>query len=436
MTTREALMKRTLMPACATVTADRRQFLVGGLAGLALAASPRWTSAGEDHPFPPTRVITRGPKHHWFAYYDKLQFDPTNRYVLGMQVSFEHRSPEPDDVIKIGMVDLQDNDRWIELGQSVAWNWQQGCMLQWIPGSADEILWNDRDGDRFVCHIMNVRSGARRTIPRAIYSVSPDGRSAVTTDFRRIADVRPGYGYAGLPDPHADELMPDQSGIEHVDLVTGQSRLILSIADIARRGEIPNPDPAVKHYFNHLLYSPDGSRFIALHRWRYPNGSRLTRLITAQPDGSDVRIVIPNGYASHFIWRDPQHILSQSRHWLGNDKWSNFLFEDREGGTVEEIGRGVLDAGGHVTYLPNKEWILNDTYPQGKERMQIPHLYHVPTGRRIDLGHFHLPAEYKGEWRVDTHPRLSNDARYVCIDAPYKDEGRQMHLIDIRGLTD
>ena len=419
----------------AVVTADRRRFLSGGLAGLALAATPGGSRANAESTVPPTRVITRGPKHHWFGYYDKLQFDPTNRYVLGMQVSFEHRSPGPEDAIHVGMVDLQDNDRWIELGQSVAWNWQQGCMLQWIPGSDHEILWNDREGDRFVCRILNVRTGAKRTVPRPVYSVSPDGRSAVTADFRRIGDVRPGYGYAGLPDPHADELMPKHSGIEFVDLESGQSRLILSVADIVRHGVYPNHDPAAKHYFNHLLYSPDGSRFIALHRWRYPDGTRLTRLFTARPDGSDVRIVIPNGYASHFIWRDPAFILAQSRHWLGNDNWGNFLFEDREGGSVEEIGRGVLDPGGHLSYLPSKQWILNDTYPKGKERMQTPHLFHVATGRRIDLGQFHLPAAYTGEWRVDTHPRLSNDARYVCIDSPHEDQGRQMHLIDLRGIA-
>jgi len=32
------------------------------------------------------RAITRGPKYHWFGYYDKLQFDPTGRCVLGMEV--------------------------------------------------------------------------------------------------------------------------------------------------------------------------------------------------------------------------------------------------------------------------------------------------------------------------------------------------------------
>jgi hypothetical protein len=415
---------------------DRRTFMLCGSAGLGSALSRQCGFAADRDGRPPTRVITRGPKHHWFGYYDKLQFDPTSRYVLGMQVSFEHRSPTADDVIQIGMVDLQIDDRWIHLGESRAWCWQQGCMLQWLPGSATKVLWNDRRGDRFVTHIVDVKTNQRKTIPHAIYSVSPDGKSAVAPDFRRINDVRPGYGYAGLPDPWADQLAPTDSGIRHIDLDTGKSKLIISLADIARLGVIPNEKLGIKHYLNHLLFSPDGSRFIALHRWRYPDGSRLTRLITANPDGSDIRVVIPNGYASHFIWRDPGHVLSQSRSWLGESNWNNFLFEDAEGGKVEAIGHGVLDSAGHLSYLPGNEWILNDTYPKGSGRFQIPHLYHVATNRRIDLGQFHLPKIYTGEWRVDTHPRLSPDGRYVCIDAPHDHEGRQLHLIDIDGLTE
>ncbi|MCA9048578.1 MAG: hypothetical protein KDA89_07605 [Planctomycetaceae bacterium] len=421
---------------------DRREFLqrlltiVGGVsAGHGL--SPTSVSADELTKFSdrfPTRFITQGPRHHWFGYYDKLQFDTTGRYVLGMQVPFEHRSPTAEDVIEIGMVDLQDNDRWISLGRSSAWNWQQGCMLQWLPGSDNVVVWNDRDGDRFVCRMLNVHSGESPTIPHAIYSISPDGRTAVAPDFSRIADVRPGYGYAGIPDRFADDRAPAGSGIVRIDLQTGDVQQIISLQQIASLGEIPNPHPEVKHYFNHLLFSPDGSRFIALHRWRYPDDRRLTRMITARPDGSDIRIVIPNGYASHFIWRDPDHILSQSKALLGNPNWGDFLFRDADDGVIEEIGHGVLDPSGHLTYLPGNDWILNDTYPKGKDRLQTPHLYHVAEGRRIDLGSFHLPAEYTGEWRVDTHPRLSRDGRRVCIDAVKPNAGRQLCLIDITGI--
>jgi hypothetical protein len=60
--------------------------------------------------------------------------------------TFEGRSPGAEDTIRVGMIDLQDEDRWTELGTSVAWGWQQGCMLQFIPGSASEVIWNDRHG--------------------------------------------------------------------------------------------------------------------------------------------------------------------------------------------------------------------------------------------------------------------------------------------------
>ncbi|MEX1231777.1 MAG: hypothetical protein WEB58_16145 [Planctomycetaceae bacterium] len=408
----------------------------GTAAAFTLLKLSNRSSTAANKEFPPTRQITHGPRHHWFGYYDKLQFDPTCRYVLGMSVPFEHRSPTGDDVIQIGMVDLEDGDRWVELGESRAWCWQQGCMLQWLPGADSTIVWNDRADDRFVCRMLDVKTGEGRTIGHPIYSLSSDGKSAVAPDFSRIADVRVGYGYNGLKDPYADDLAPEESGIFHIDLETGEAKLILSVAQIAKTREIPQNEPGVKHYFNHLLFNPDGSRFIALHRWRYPNGTRLTRMITANRDGSDIRVVIPNGYASHFIWRDPTHILSQSRHYAGNDEWADFLFEDVDGGgDVVEIGHGVLDGSGHLSYLPGNEWILNDTYPRGEERMQTPHLYHVASGRRIDLGRFHLPKEYTGEWRVDTHPRFSRDSRYVCIDSPAKNEGRQLHLIDISDIV-
>lgn len=410
------------------VRSNRRRFL-SSLAFAALSARGQ-----EGVKFPPTRIITRGPGFHWFGYYDKFQFDPAGRFVLGNKVHFEHRSPAADDVIEVGMVDLQEGDKWIPLGKSRAWNWQQGCMLQWIPGTESKVIWNDRERDKFVSHILDVKTGERRTIPSPVYSLSPDGKTAVSCDFSRVADCRPGYGYAGIRDRFFADMAPAGSGITRVNLETGAEKLVLSHQQLARTGEVMENHPDSKHHAYHLLIGPDGKRFILLHRWTQPKGGHLTRLITAAMDGGDLRIVIPNGYASHFIWRDSRHILSQAKDWLGNNEWGDFLFEDRDSGVIGEIGKGVLDPGGHLTYLKNNEWILNDTYPKGIRRLQTPHLYHIKTNRRIDLGHFHSPPEYKGEWRVDNHPRSSRDERWVCIDAPDGANGRQLHLIDIQGL--
>lgn len=101
---------------------------------------------------------------------------------------------------------------------------------------------------------------------------------------------------------------------------------------------------------------------------------------------------------------------------------------------VAEVGKDVLDPGGHFSYFSNQDWLVSDTYPKGPERLQTPHLYQISTNRRIDLGGFPCPKEYQGEWRVDTHPRVSRTEKWVCIDSPHNGDGRQLHLIDIRGL--
>jgi hypothetical protein len=421
------------MPGC--FRWNRRQFARAGLSLCAVGAMRAFGQTDAPPVLPPSRVITRGPGYHWFGYYDKLQFSPDNRFVLCNKVHFEHRSPKADDVIEVGMIDLHENDRWIRLGKSNAWCWQQGCMLQWIPGNESKVIWNDRQQDRFVSHILDVNTGERQTLPSPIYALTPDGKQAVSCDFARVADCRPGYGYAGIRDPFYDDMAPEQSGITQVNLETGQQQLILSHQQLANTGEVIHNSADSKHHAYHLLCSPDGKRFILLHRWTQPRGGHLTRLITAAMDGSDLRIVIPNGYASHFIWRDANHILSQAKGWLGNDQWGNFLFQDKHAGVIGEVGEGVLDPGGHLTYLRQREWILNDTYPKGSERLQTPHLYHIPSNRRIDLGHFPSPPAYTGEWRVDTHPRCSRDERYVCIDAPHGEAGRQLHLIDISDVA-
>ncbi len=367
---------------------------------------------------PPVRAVTGGPKSHWFGYYDKFQLDPGNRYLLCMEVDFEHRLPESNEAVRIGMVDLAEGDRWIELGESRAWCWQQGCMLQWRPGSDREVVWNDREGDRFVCRVLDVRTRHMRTLPRAIGSIRPDGQLAVCEDFSRIWSFRPGYAYAGIPDKYADQPAPAEIGVWRMDLNTGESRLIVSVADLAR---IPYPQqtPSDRHYVNHLSWSPDGKRFLLFNRWSGPG--QPTRVFTADPDGQDLRLLSARD-ASHWTWRDPEHVLI----WAGG---AYRLYQDDGSGESQET---IWEApNGHQTYVPGtqNEWLVSDTYPRGAEREQILYLFHVPTRRFVLLGRF--PSTYQGEWRCDSHPRVSRDGKLVIIDSPHGGNGRQQFAIDI-----
>ena len=367
---------------------------------------------------PEVRAVTKGPEFHWFGYYDKLQFDPTGRYMLGMEVDFEHRSPTENDVIKIGMIDLKDKDRWIELGKSRAWCWQQGCMLQWRPKSSREILWNDRQGSRFVCRVMDVKTGKKRTIPHAVYHLSPDGKWALGTDFSRINDMRRGYGYAGIADSNKDVTAPGDSGIYLVNLDSGEYKFLLSVADIAK---IRYGGAVTKHklYFNHLAWGPDGKRFLLFNRGRGVE----TQVYTAAADGSDIRLLAEK--SSHFVWRDPRNVLI----------WSEGAYRLHEDGGCPD-GRTVWEAlNGHVSYLPDKNWVVTDTYPQGDRREQEVYLYHIPSRTKITLGRFHSPIQYRGEWRCDTHPRVGPDGGKIVIDSVHAGNGRQMYMIDISRLV-
>ncbi|HBE67244.1 MAG TPA: hypothetical protein DDW52_03755 [Planctomycetaceae bacterium] len=412
---------------------SRRTSLALATGGLLAGAARQRAQAKDLHP---VRTITTGPKHHWFGYYDKLEFDPSNRFVLSGTVDFEHRTPRASDSISVGMVDILDGDRWIQLGQSSAWGWQQGCMLQWRPGSNREVVWNDREGDAYVCRVYDIETRRIvRTLPRAIYALSPDGKYAITADFARIQRMRPGYGYVGLRGKQYSQRAPEASGVWRMDMETGQSELIFSLADAAKIPYQGNTLEDKWNYFNHLLVSPDSRRFIVLHRWREddrgePSGRFTTRMFTANMDGSEKYVLDPSGYTSHFIWRDPQHICAWTRPAGRRDAF--YLFKDRTS-DIEIVGEGVMTRNGHNTYLPGTdgEWILNDTYPDKVNREQKPYLYHVPSNRKIELGGFHSPPAYKGEWRCDTHPRSSNDARTVAIDSPHDGTGRQVHLIDI-----
>lgn len=415
------------------MSASRRDFLRAGLSAAALAATPITLRGEESSALPPVRTITHGPKHHWFAYYDKLQFDPSSRYCLGNAVAFEHRSPSGDDTIEVGMVDLQQNDHWTRLGTSAAWGWQQGCMLQWVPGSESLVIYNDRQAGQYVSHVQDVFTGQRSTLGRAIYALSPQGQYAVTTDFRRINELRPGYGYSGLADVYTAETAPAGVGIERLDLHSGEVKMLVSLQDIIA---VPYPGGFGngKHWFNHLLVSPDGKRTIFLHRWQTTPGRWATRMFTIGLDGSDLREINPGaGMVSHFIWRDPDHILAWTTHPSAGNAF--YVLEDRVGGSIEPIGTELLKRDGHCMYLPGNEWIISDTYPQGPERLQEVYLYHVASGRKVSLGAFHLPPQYTGEWRCDTHPRFSPDGKTICIDSPHTGQGRQMHLIDIRGIV-
>ena len=400
---------------------NRRRFL-NSLAKYSFAAGALRSLPLNAASLPSRREITQitgGEHQHWFGYYDKWQIDPTGRYALGNQVDLLFRSPAATDPLRIGLIDLQDNHRWTEIGRSTSWGWQQGCMLQWIPGSTEEVIWNDHDaGDGFVSRIYNIRTGATRTLPRPIYTLSPDGSYGLSVDFDRLQYFRPGYGYPTKRPVDGFPKAPTDQGIRRMDLRTGESRLIISYAQIAELGGYPIDLSDYFHWFNHLLVNPSGTRFIFLNRSR-PVGS-VTAMNAWYEDNKAIRFSGGNSWSAT------------------NDggKQAFYEFPDHTTG-YRLIDHEAMPENGHNTYVPgtNDEWILNDTYPDRSDRKQTLYLYHTPTRRKVELGRFHQPEEFKGEWRCDLHPRCDQAGQRVFFDSTHIGSRRQMFSVDIRDIV-
>lgn len=378
----------------------------------------------------PIRAITSG-KAHWFGYYDKEAFDSTDRYVLAAEVDFEDRSPTAEDVIRLGMVDTKEGDTWIPLGESTAWGWQQGCMLQWVPATNATILYNTREEGRHIAVLKDVVTGEERKLPRAIYTLSPDGKTGLSINFARLQDCRPGYGYQGGIDPGAEEIAPEGDGIWRVDIATGESKLLFSYAEMKA---IPWPAaPQGKYWFNHLLFNTDGTRFIFLSRAHVTPGVKkpwATRMFTASAEGGGPHIVADSGMVSHFIWRDPKHLMAWSEEPETGKAYH--LYTDQSE-AVEVVGGEVFFRDGHCTYSPDRKWILTDTYPD-KNNMHQLLLYNIAEKRLIELAQIYRPKPADDEWRCDLHPRWSRDGNKITIDAMYLDGRRQVHLLDLSGI--
>jgi dipeptidyl aminopeptidase/acylaminoacyl peptidase len=184
------------------------------------------------------------------------------------------------------------------------------------------------------------------------------------------------------------------------------------------------------HWVNHLLFNPDGSRFIFLHRWSRPKHGRGTRLYTADPDGSRLRLLLDHELVSHFTWRDRETILVWARHPSRGDRY--YLVEEKTG-RVKVLGEDVLTQDGHMSYSPDRKWILTDTYPD-RRRMRLLILYRVADGRRFDIGRFFSPQALRGPARCDLHPRWSCDGMQVCIDSAHE-KTRQVYVLDVGRFT-
>jgi len=347
--------------------------------------------------------------------------------MLAHEADFNDRAPTADDSVGIGVVNLAEGCRFERIATTLAWNWQQGAMLQWHPTDPERLFFhNDRRDGRFVCVVRDIMGAERRVYDRPVYAVLPDGETAFSVNFSRLARHRPGYGYVGCVDPLSDDRAPDGDGIWRLDLASGKANLIVSLAELASR-DVKLSMVDAFHYINHVQISRGGKRVAFFHIWCASEDGLEVRLYTCRPDGSDLRCLLDTGDVSHYDWYGDEAILV----WAVPPDQGNprFLFVPIDG-VLSPFSTDVLTEDGHCSFSPDRKWVLNDTYPD-TFGMRTLMLVSWPTGRRVDLARLYSPkSRWWGEIRCDLHPRWSRDGRQVCLDSVHEGT-RQIYVVDL-----
>ncbi|WHZ31949.1 hypothetical protein QNK01_10940 [Desemzia incerta] len=368
------------------------------------------------------RISPNDEYEYFFGYYDKSPWDVTNRYMLSLKVLDTSKSTAPKTKADILLIDTHNNNKVKKVASTNTWNVQQGCMVQWLgPNFDEEIIYNDFQNGEYCSVILNIKTNEKRIIEKPVYSVSSDGKWAITLDFSRLHRLREGYGYSNKEDLTKNEKIPNSPAIWKIDLDKNESKPLLNYTDFYNF-QTTSSMKGAEHKVNHIMINPSGTRFMVLHRW-LNGGDKFTRLVTVDMNGENLFNLNDDKMTSHCYWKNDQEIIAYAnKAELGT---GYYLFNDQ----TSEFKR-VLDKlknDGHPSYSPNNEYILTDTYP---DKARMASIYLASKNEVKTIARVFAPFKYDNELRCDLHPRWSRDGKQISFDSVFEGK-RRLYTIDI-----
>lgn len=364
-------------------------------------------------------------KEYFFGYYDKTPWDKDNRFVLCLECENTWKNVAPNKKANIIIIDTKNNNKVTKIAETSTWNVQQGCMLQWLgPDFKNKIIYNDYRNEKYCSVILDLETMHERVMALPVYTVSLDGKFALSLDFSRLHRLRPGYGYSNIEEITKNEKVPNSPCIWSLNLETNEVASVLKYTDLLAF-ETRNEMLGAEHKVNHLMLSPDGKRFMFLHRW-IKGSKKYSRLITCDIDGKNLYNLSDDDMVSHCNWKNNEEIIAyENKKDTGN---GYYLMKDKTN-VYSHLWPSLIEDG-HPSYSPDRTYVITDTYPNRSRIASIK----ILKGDKIKIiAQVFAPFKYDNDTRCDLHPRCNRDGSAICFDAVFEGH-RGLYKININDL--
>src|SRR5690606_23505995 len=128
----------------------------------------------------------------------------------------------------------------------------------------------------------------------------------------RLAALRPDYGYRNVNISVENDISDlDEDGILLCDFETRQSKVLLTLSQLVSIEYDSKMDEAT-HKVNHIMISPQGDKFIFLHRY-FIKQRRFDRLFVSDSQGTNIKLLAAQEMVSHCCWLDNNTIIGYLR---------------------------------------------------------------------------------------------------------------------------
>lgn len=417
----------------------------------------------------------------WFGYYnyDTLNRDQTR--MLSHRTKNDAQAIQKGMMVELGYYEIP-SGLWHTFGVSDSYSWQQGSMLQWLPGEGNEnkVIYNLSKDNHLISRIQDVETGKYQDINWSIYGITPDGKKSIALDMERSYWCR-AYHYESVANEAVNMRVAPNDGIFEIDLVNNTRKLLIPIDDIIAVDKEAYFDTA-KHWLEHIMISPSGKRFCFLHRFTIGTLDEYeTRLFVADIDGSNLQL-IPDWriyYFSHFGWDGDdafaiyayelhKHQKVLAKYETANCKennlnehrglrqkkgiiaslknivpqsirtkiWKMFFYkptpqyykyynlQNNIFVASEDFNESLLSIDGHPSFTKDGKYMITDSYPD-KDCYQRLIVYNTHNKQSALMGKIYAGL-YGKSGSCDLHPKLCVNNDFLVVDSAFNG---QHHMI-------